>query len=75
MTPTGKSPLIHHTPEAIHAETQQRLHLAGKQSLVAASTAMQLLPLPAARPGRIRRAARAIRRAAAESLRPHPTRK
>ncbi|MGP3636358.1 hypothetical protein ACTU45_23895 [Streptomyces sp. 24-1644] len=39
MDPNGKHPLIHLTPEAIHAEMQERLRVAGQPRLVAAAAA------------------------------------
>ncbi|MFD6470750.1 hypothetical protein [Streptomyces goshikiensis] len=70
--------MIHHTPEAIQAEIQERLRVAGHQRLVAAAAAerrRQRRARRAARPGRMRRAVRTLRRAAAEGLRAHHTSK
>ncbi|MFE4304851.1 hypothetical protein OG730_41375 (plasmid) [Streptomyces sp. NBC_01298] len=66
--------MIHHTPEAIQAEMQERLRVAGHQRLVAAAAAerrRQRRARRAARPGWMRRAVRTLRRAAAEGLRVH----
>ncbi|MFJ5635276.1 hypothetical protein ACIQF5_21900 [Streptomyces goshikiensis] len=68
--------MIHHTPEAIQAEMQERLRVAGHQRLVAAAAAAaerrrQRRARRAARPGWVRRAVRTLRRAAAEGLRVH----
>lgn len=68
----GKPLLIHHTPEAVHAEIQERLRKAEAQRRVGAAVEehrRQRRAARAARPSRLRRAARALRRAAAGILR------
>ncbi|MFC6134650.1 hypothetical protein [Streptomyces spororaveus] len=70
--------MIHLTQEAIHAEQQERLRVAGQQRLIAAAAAehrRQRRAAQAARPSQIRRAVRALRQAAAEGLRAHTTSK
>ncbi|MGW3061575.1 hypothetical protein ACWC98_37520 [Streptomyces goshikiensis] len=70
--------MIHLTPEAIHAEHQERLRVAGQQRLVAVDAAEHRAKRRAAqtaRPSRILRAVRVLRRTAAEGLRADHTSK
>lgn len=77
--------MIHHTPESLHAETQERLRVARRQREIAGAAAelrRRRRAERAAHPGRLRstirrlhRAVQVLRRAAAHSLRARNSRK
>ncbi|MEV5282682.1 hypothetical protein ACFYMW_35980 [Streptomyces sp. NPDC006692] len=77
--------MIHHTPEAVRAEMQERLRVARRQREIAAAAAERRRIRRAERANRpsrlrrtigvLRRTAQALRRAAAHSLRSSNSRK